>query len=67
MIGNNRIIIMIMIKNNLFKEIYFFNTYQQLSFFTAEKSDIRVRATTISSVNFTIMKFVIYMKVLEIK
>lgn len=32
-----------------------FNAYQQLSFFTAEKSDIRVRATIISSVNFTIV------------
>lgn len=33
------------------------NTHQQLSFFTAEKSDTRVRATTISSVNFTIVSF----------
>lgn len=34
------------------------NTHQQLSFFTADKSDMRVRATTISSVNFTIVTIV---------
>jgi len=39
------------------KPVVDINTHQQLSFFTAEKSDTRVRATTISSVNFTIMSF----------